>query len=85
MKFLPTLVGLKKNVYDLKEFINITKRADVKSIRIKKNEKNQVKFKVRCSKYLYTLVLNDPSKAKKLRESLPHTIEPVEIKKSGKK
>jgi large subunit ribosomal protein L38e len=29
------------------------------------------KFKVRCSKYLYTLVLSDPEKAEKLRASLP--------------
>jgi len=30
-----------------------------------------VKFKVRCSRYLYTLVINDKEKAEKLRQSLP--------------
>ena len=30
-----------------------------------------VKFKVRCSKYLYTLCVFDPEKADKLKQSLP--------------
>ena len=38
--------------------------------RIKKNV-NQTKFKVRCKRYLYTLVLKDSDKADKLRQSLP--------------
>jgi large subunit ribosomal protein L38e len=29
------------------------------------------KFKIRCSRYLYTLVLNDAEKAEKLKQSLP--------------
>lgn len=40
--------------------------------RIKKNKKtNQSKFKVRCSKKLYTLVLKDSDKVEKLKQSLP--------------
>lgn len=40
--------------------------------RIKKNKKtNNVKFKVRCQKHLYTLVLKDTDKAEKLKQSLP--------------
>ena len=40
--------------------------------RIKKNKKsNQIKFKVRCHRYLYTLVLKDSDKAEKLKQSLP--------------
>ncbi len=31
----------------------------------------QHKFKVRCSKYLYTLVVADQAKAEKLKQSLP--------------
>ena len=38
--------------------------------RIKKNG-SQIKFKVRCSRYLYTLVINDAAKAEKLKQSLP--------------
>lgn len=30
-----------------------------------------VKFKVRCKRYLYTLVLKDNDKADKLKQSLP--------------
>lgn len=40
--------------------------------RIKKNKKvGNVKFKVRCQKHLYTLVLKDAEKAEKLKQSLP--------------
>jgi len=40
--------------------------------RIKKSTKNnQIKFKVRCHRYLYTLVLKDADKAEKLKQSLP--------------
>lgn len=33
--------------------------------------KTYVKFKVRCSRYLYTLVVTDKEKADKLKQSLP--------------
>lgn len=33
--------------------------------------RDKVKFKVRCSKYLYTLVVVDKEKADKLKQSLP--------------
>ena len=33
--------------------------------------KSYVKFKVRCSRYLYTLVVHDTEKADKLKQSLP--------------
>ena len=33
--------------------------------------KTQTKFKIRCSRYLYTLSLDDPEKADKLQQSLP--------------
>ena len=36
-----------------------------------KTRDNRVKFKVRCSKYLYTLVVTDKEKADKLKQSLP--------------
>lgn len=40
--------------------------------RIKKNKKvNNIKFKVRCSRNVYTLVLKDTDKAEKLKQSLP--------------
>ena len=33
--------------------------------------KQQTKFKIRCSRYLYTLVVDDAEKAEKLQQSLP--------------
>ena len=40
--------------------------------RIKKSTKtNNIKFKVRCNRYLYTLILKDSEKADKLKQSLP--------------
>ena len=35
------------------------------------NGKVKTKFKIRCSRYLYTLALDDPEKAEKLQQSLP--------------
>lgn len=40
--------------------------------RIKRNRKTQqIKFKVRCHRFVYTLVLKDSDKADKLKQSLP--------------
>ena len=40
-------------------------------MKIIKTRDHKVKFKVRCSKYLYTLVVTDKEKADKLKQSLP--------------
>lgn len=40
------------------------------AVKIKKNTDN-TKFKVRCSRFLYTLVITDKEKAEKLKQSLP--------------
>ncbi|KAG2396582.1 C-terminal binding protein [Vigna angularis] len=45
-------------------------RKDARSVKIKRS-KDVVKFKVRCSKYLYTLCVFDSEKADKLKQSLP--------------
>ncbi|KAJ1969019.1 60S ribosomal protein L38 [Dispira parvispora] len=67
-----------KNVTDIKKFLEIARRKDARSARIKKNGKI-VKFKVRCSRYLYTLVVKDSQKANKLRESLPPALSVTEV------
>lgn len=47
----------------------------IPAARVKKNVKKtggtQTKFKVRCSRHLYTLVVDDQEKAAKLQQSLP--------------
>ena len=59
---------------DIKQFLAIASRKDAKSARVKKtvlaNRNVQTKFKVRCARYLYTLVVNDADKAEKLKQSL---------------
>ncbi len=46
----------------------------------------QTKFKIRCTKYVYTLVVEDAEKAEKLKNSLPPTLNVSEIgAKVGKK
>lgn len=41
------------------------------------------KFKIRCSRYLYTLVLPDAEKAEKLKQSLPPGLKVEEIGKKA--
>ncbi|KAG4098499.1 ribosomal protein L38e [Neocallimastix lanati (nom. inval.)] len=62
-----------KQVNELKDFLSIVRRKDAQSIKIKKNGR-ETKYKVRCSKYLYTYVLKDSTKAKKINQSLPPAI-----------
>lgn len=59
-----------KQIHEIKDFIVTARRKDARSVRIKKS-KGVVKFKVRCSKYLYTLCVSDQEKANKLKQSLP--------------
>ncbi|CDO93362.1 unnamed protein product [Kluyveromyces dobzhanskii CBS 2104] len=70
-----------KEIADIKEFLELIRRQDVNSATVKINKKlnkngkafRQTKFKLRGSKYLYTLSVNDAGKAKKLLQSLPPT------------
>uniref|UniRef100_A0A7E4ZRN0 Large ribosomal subunit protein eL38 n=1 Tax=Panagrellus redivivus TaxID=6233 RepID=A0A7E4ZRN0_PANRE len=68
-----------REVKEMKELLFAARRKDAKYVLVKTNKEN-VKFKVRCSKFLYTLVLNDKEKAAKLRGSLPNGLEVKEIK-----
>ncbi|KAJ8450521.1 hypothetical protein Cgig2_020158 [Carnegiea gigantea] len=59
-----------KQIHEIKDFLLTARRKDARSVKIKRS-KNVVKFKVRCSKYLYTLCVLDSEKADKLKQSLP--------------
>ncbi|KAG8099725.1 hypothetical protein GUJ93_ZPchr0013g35121 [Zizania palustris] len=59
-----------KQIHEIKDFLLTARRKDARSVRIKRT-KDAVKFKVRCSKYLYTLCVFDADKANKLKQSLP--------------
>jgi hypothetical protein len=47
-------------------------RANRLGARVKKSSKNKdIKMKIRCKRYLYTLILKDSAKADKIKQSLP--------------
>jgi hypothetical protein len=61
-----------RNSRNRREDLNSADISSVIAAGIKKNPKvNNIKFKVRCSKSIYTLVLKDNDKAEKLKQSLP--------------
>ncbi|CAI5523188.1 unnamed protein product [Closterium sp. Naga37s-1] len=64
------VVTMPKQIHEIKDFLLTARRKDARSVKIKKTG-DVVKFKVRCSKYLYTLCVTDSDKADKLKQSLP--------------
>lgn len=76
-----------KEITDIKEFVQLATQPGVKTATIKTNTKvkangkkyTETKFKIRGGKDLYTLIVNDPAKAKKLVQTLPPTLEVTEI------
>ncbi|KNB44163.1 60S ribosomal protein L38 [Blastocystis sp. subtype 4] len=72
-------IALPKEIKDVRDFITCARRKDASLIKIKKNPTGETKFKVRCSKYLYTLVIKDAAKAERLAKSLPPTIKKENI------
>ncbi|SCV69368.1 BQ2448_2388 [Microbotryum intermedium] len=86
-----------KEVKEIKQFLEIARRPDAKSAQIKKSVSRKTgasgssaikyKFKIRCSRYLYTFCLSDADKAEKLRQSLPPTLKvsDVDAEKKSKK
>ncbi len=76
---------IQREITDIKQFVELARRADVKKATVKINYKlnakgrtfKQTKFKIRGAKYLYTLIVNDATKAKKLTQSLPPTLKVI--------
>ncbi|AFZ80307.1 60S ribosomal protein L38, putative [Theileria equi strain WA] len=68
-----------KQLKDLKEYLAVLKRSDAKGVTVyKKKGKGGVvntKFKVRCSRYLYTLSVPNAAKASKIEASIPSSLE----------
>lgn len=67
-----TLSGavMPRQINEIKDFLLTARRKDARSVKIKKTG-NVTKFKVRCTRYLYTLCVTDADKADKLKQSLP--------------
>ena len=63
---------------DLRDFLQKARRKDAKLVKIRKRE-DGTKFKIRCSKYMYTLKVSDAEKADKLTQSLPPGLQRKDI------
>ncbi|KAB7496801.1 60S ribosomal protein L38 [Armadillidium nasatum] len=81
-----------KQIMEIKEFLLTARRKDARcdgyivlgtlgcgAPWCQKNKHN-TKFKVRCSRFLYTLVIFDKEKAEKLKQSLPPGLQVKEFK-----
>jgi len=68
------LINMPKQITDIRDFLQKARRSDAKLVKIRKRD-TQTKFKIRCSRYLYTLVVTDAEKADKLTQSLPPGLE----------
>ena len=62
---------------EIKDFLLTARWRDTRSVKMKKNKDN-AKFKVRCSRDLYTFIFADKEKAKK--QSLPLGLTVKELK-----
>lgn len=82
-----------KQIREVRQFLATTRRKDATRVTIVKVHKKPhfssgsssgasvtTKFKIRCSRYLYTLVVKDKEKAQKLEDSLPPTLKKVHVK-----
>ncbi|KAK1977148.1 ribosomal L38e protein family-domain-containing protein [Colletotrichum cereale] len=82
----PNTAKMPREIGDIKQFIEIARRKDASSARIKRSRKSaQIKFKVRCQRHLYTLVLKDSDKAEKLKQSLPPQLQIKDVPKKNPK
>ncbi|XP_045141604.1 60S ribosomal protein L38-like, partial [Echinops telfairi] len=72
------LVATPRKIEEIKDFLLTAQRKDAKSVKIR--NKDNMKFKVRCNRYLYTLVIADKEKAEKLKPSLPSGLAVKELK-----
>ena len=59
-----------KEISDIRDFLQKARRKDASLVKIRKRP-DKTKFKIRCSRYLYTLTIDDKEKAEKLTQSLP--------------
>lgn len=76
---LRILLQMPKEIKEVKDFLIKARRKDARAVKIKKNADN-TKFKIRCSRFLYTLVVSDKEKAEKLEQSLPPGLQVKEVK-----
>ena len=78
-----------KEIKEIRDFLQTARRKDARSVKImtrvskSKGVPSVTKFKIRCSKYLYTLVIKDEEKAQKLKQSLPPGLQRQDLGKKA--
>ncbi len=50
-----------------------------------KTKGGKTKFKIRCPRYLYTLKIDDASKAEKIKSSIPSGTKKIDLSQKAKK
>ena len=75
-----TFSVMPKQVQTPKEFLSLCQRSDAKWIHIKKAKNDITKFKLRTTKYLYTLCVK-PKFVELVRNSIPEKLECVDLDK----
>mmetsp|Transcript_36535 Transcript_36535/g.67515 ORF Transcript_36535/g.67515 Transcript_36535/m.67515 type:complete len:80 (-) Transcript_36535:78-317(-) len=68
-----------KETKDIRKFLRLAYAKNAKYVKIKKCRNGGVKFKLRLSRYLYTLAQDDHTKIKKIRQSLPPGLEKKDV------
>merc|ERR1712141_765922 len=64
-------INMPREIKDIKTFLVTSGRKDARSVKIMRMRDGSTKFKVRCSRYLYTLTVAEKEKAERLRSALP--------------
>merc|ERR1711966_188902 len=81
LSFAKTLssTNMPKETTDIRDFLKKSRQKDALCVKVKKTSE-YVKFKLRLSKYLYTLKVKDMQKAEKISQSFPPGLRKEEIK-----
>jgi len=74
-----------KQLDDIKDFLKQCRRTDAKEVKIMRlKDGKTTKFKIRCSRFMYTLSVDDEEKVNKLSISLPPGIDKKFLGREGK-
>jgi len=67
-----------KQLDDIKDFLKQCRRDDAKEVKIMRlKDGKTTKFKIRCSRFMYTLSVDDEEKVNKLSISLPPGVDKI--------
>jgi large subunit ribosomal protein L38e len=75
-----------KQLDDIKDFLVQCRREDAKEVKIMRlKDGKTTKFKIRCSRFMYTLSVDDEEKLKKLIMSLPPGVDKIMLGRGSQK